>query len=77
MSLGPEITDGVLCVSLCDASGATVASGERSLETVLTEDVDRAELELRDEGGYTAGSMDLVRSSCLSIEIFGSHRSRL
>ena len=65
MSLGPEVTEGVLRVSLCDASGATVASGERSLQTVLAEDVDRAQLDLRDKGGDAAGSMDLVR--CCSL----------
>ena len=52
-------------MSLCDASGAAVASGERSLATVLSEDVDRGQLELQDKGGHAAGSVDLVRCCTL------------
>ena len=70
LPVGPKLTEGMLHISLCDASGAAVASGERSLATVLSEDVDRAELQLQDKGGQAVGSVNLVRCWSLRPHVF-------
>ena len=60
--LEPSVTSaGMLRVSVVDADGTPVAVGERSLDTVLIEDVDRAHLELQDPEGMPAGTIELVR----------------
>lgn len=59
--LEPSVTSGMLRVSVVDADGTPVAVGERSLGTVLVEDVDRAHLELQDPEGMPAGTIELVR----------------
>ena len=77
LPVGPKLTEGVLHISLCDASGAAVALGERSLATVLSEDVDRAELQLQDMGGHAAGSVDLVRCCSLCPHAYSRAFARL
>ena len=66
MSLRPDdVGEGRARISLRNSSHALVGEGEVSLDTVLAEDVDRAEVELRDHDGNIVGTVGLASFPCL------------